>query len=58
MVQTQVSDKEKLLALSQFLGEGVTMPKVESQGAQNIVADAAVRLCNLAEEIFQATEKM
>jgi hypothetical protein len=51
-------DKEKLEAWSQYLSEGMTLPKVESRKAKEIVALTGGRLCDVAEELYQETQKM
>jgi hypothetical protein len=51
-------DKEKLEAWSQYLSEGMTLPKAESIIGRQIVAFGAAGLCSLADDIYKETQKM
>jgi len=51
-------DKEKLVAFSQFLSEGITYPTVDSTKAQSIIESAAYEISEISEEVFKLSQKM
>lgn len=57
-LETLKPDREKMIAFSQFLQEGVIVPVVTSDEAKKILKQAAKDIYDVGEEIIVATEKM
>lgn len=51
-------DKEKLVAFSQFLYQGIDLPKVESENAKEILQSANTALLCLADSIYKDAQNL